>query len=123
VTVSTQYNTTSLLRTIGQILGLKPMNQFDASATPMFDCFTDTPDLRPFTALPARVPLDQLNPDPREIRDPAAKAAAAASAAMNFAEIDRAPEDALNRILWTMRKGPGVPYPEWAVTAVEEDDD
>ena len=41
VTVSTQYNTTSILRTIGQILGLPPMNQFDASATPMFDCFTD----------------------------------------------------------------------------------
>ncbi|MFM8890402.1 MAG: alkaline phosphatase family protein, partial [Planctomycetia bacterium] len=34
VTVSTQYNTTSLLRTIHQILGLPPMNQFDASATP-----------------------------------------------------------------------------------------
>ncbi len=43
--VGTQYNTTSLLRTIEQILGLPPMNQFDAAATPMFDCFTDTPGL------------------------------------------------------------------------------
>ena len=33
--VSTQYNTTSLLRTMEQILGLPPMNQFDASAVPM----------------------------------------------------------------------------------------
>ena len=123
VTVSTQYNTTSILRTIGQILGLKPMNQFDASATPMRDCFTDTADLRPFTAVPSRVPLDRLNPDPKTIREPAVKAAAAASASMNFAEIDKAPEDALNRVLWTLTKGPGVPYPEWAVTVVEEDDD
>ena len=48
--VSTQYNTTSLLRTIEQILGLPPMNQFDASAVPMWDAFTDTPDFTPFVA-------------------------------------------------------------------------
>jgi YVTN family beta-propeller protein len=42
--VSTQYNTTSILRSMEQILGIPPMNQFDASATPMFDCFT--PKLR-----------------------------------------------------------------------------
>jgi DNA-binding beta-propeller fold protein YncE len=122
-TVSTQYNTTSILRTIGQILGLKPMNQFDASATPMADCFTDTPDLRPFTALPATVPLDRMNPDPKKVSEPALKAAALTSAAMDFTAVDKAPEDALNRVLWTVRKGPGVPYPEWAVTLVIDDDD
>ena len=53
--VSTQYNTTSLLRTIEQILGILPMNVFDAAATPMFDCFTETPDFTPFVALPANV--------------------------------------------------------------------
>jgi len=46
--ISTQYNTTSLLRTIEQILGLPPMNQFDATAISMFDCFTETPDFAPF---------------------------------------------------------------------------
>ncbi len=30
------------------MLGLPPMNQMDATATPMFDCFTDTPDFTPF---------------------------------------------------------------------------
>lgn len=54
--VSTQYNTTSLLRTLGQILGMKPMNQFDASAVPMWDAFTDTPDPTPFTAVPNNIP-------------------------------------------------------------------
>ncbi|MFM8985771.1 MAG: alkaline phosphatase family protein [Planctomycetia bacterium] len=122
VTVSTPYNTTSVLRTIGHILGLPPLNQFDASATPMFDCFTDVADLRPFTALPANVPLDRMNPDPKAIHEPATKAAAIASAAMNFTEIDAAPEDALNRILWHAAKGPSAPYPEWAVAADADDD-
>ena len=99
VTVSTRYNTTSVLRTIEQILGLPPMNQFDASADPMVDCFTDVADPRPFAALPATVPLDQMNPDPKAILDPVLRAGAVLSAAMNFTEIDRAPEDALNRVL------------------------
>ena len=62
--VHTQYNTTSVLRTIEQILGLPPMNQFDASATPMFDCFTDTADVTPFDSVANNIPLDQMNPDP-----------------------------------------------------------
>ncbi len=123
VTVSTQYNTTSILRTIGQILGLPPMNQFDASATPLADCFTDEADLRPFTARPATVPLDQMNPAPQAILDPVLRAAAIASAAMNFEEIDRAPEDALNRVLWGAMKGSQTPYPAWAVTTGDDDDD
>ncbi len=121
--VSTQYNTTSLLRTIEQILGLPPMNQFDASAVPMWDAFTDTPDFRPFTAVPANVPLDQMNPPRTALRDPVARRDALASARMNFREVDKAPEDALNRILWRAQKGTGAPYPEWAVTLAADDDD
>ena len=37
---------------------------------------------------------------------------------MNFREVDKAPEDALNRILWRAMKGTREPYPEWAITAV-----
>ena len=37
-------------------------------------------------------------------------------------EVDRCPEDVLNRILWRAMKGPDTPYPEWAVKAVEDDD-
>ena len=67
--VSTQYNTTSILRTIEQILGLPPMNQFDATATPMFDCFTDTPDFTPFDTVPSNIPLDTMNPPKEKITD------------------------------------------------------
>jgi hypothetical protein len=121
--VSTQYNTTSLLRTIEQILGLPPMNQFDASATPMFDCFTDEADARPFVADAARVPLDEMNAEPEAINDPALKADALASATINFRELDKAPEDVLNRILWRAMRGTAAPYPEWAVVEVADDDD
>ncbi|MFO0896840.1 MAG: bifunctional YncE family protein/alkaline phosphatase family protein [Pirellulales bacterium] len=121
--VSTQYNTTSLLRTMEQILGLKPMNQFDASATPMFDCFVDTPDLRPFDAVPNKVPLDQMNPAVSQLEDPALREDAERSLAINFREVDKAPEDLLNRILWRAMRGSRDPYPEWAVAVVEDDDD
>ena len=122
-TVSTRYNTTSILRTIGQILGMPPLNQFDASATPMTDCFTDVADPTPFVARPATVPLDQMNADPKAILDPVLKAGALASAAMNFREVDKAPEDALNRVLWHAMKGSAAPYPAWASGGGDDEDD
>jgi hypothetical protein len=48
---------------------------------------------------------------------------AVASAKMNFSEVDKAPEDQLNRILWRAMKGSRVPYPEWAITPGADDDD
>jgi YVTN family beta-propeller protein len=121
--VSTQYNTTSLIRTMEQILGLPPMNQFDASATPMFDVFQDTADLRPFKSVPTNIPLDQLNPSPQAMRDPILRHDAEVSAGLNFREVDKAPEDVLNRILWRAMRGTQDPYPEWAITRAEDDDD
>jgi DNA-binding beta-propeller fold protein YncE len=121
--VSTQYNTTSVLRTIEQILGLRPMNVFDASATPMFDCFTEAPDYAPFVALPANVPLDEMNPNPKAIADPQLREDAVASAGLDLSRMDQAPEDLFNRILWRAMRGTGVPYPEWAITAGADDDD
>ncbi len=121
--VSTQYNTTSILRTMEQILGLPPMNQFDASATPMFDCFVDRADLTPYTAAPTLVALDEMNPEPHAIADPVLREDAIVSASLNFREADRAPEDVLNRILWRAMRGSTMPYPEWAISIVAQDDD
>lgn len=122
--ISTQYNTTSMIRTMEQILGLPPMNQFDASATPMFDCFTETPNYAAFDSVPVTIPLDQLNPDPKAILDPVLRDDAIQSASINFEEVDKAPEDILNRILWRSQKGSRVPFPEWAISfGVDDDDD
>ncbi|HLL41774.1 MAG TPA: alkaline phosphatase family protein, partial [Segetibacter sp.] len=40
----TMYSTSSMLRTMELILGLPPMSQYDAAATPMFKSFTSKPD-------------------------------------------------------------------------------
>ena len=117
--VSTQYNQTSLLRTMELMLGLPPMNQIDATATPMFDCFTDTPDFTPFAAVPNNIPLDQMNPEPKKLSDPLLRKNAYASARLPLDQIDQCPEDLLNRILWHAMKGSQAPYPEWAVRAAE----
>jgi hypothetical protein len=118
--VSTQYNQTSVLRTIELILGLPPMNQMDATATPMVDCFTEIPDFTPFMALANNVPLDQMNPEPKKVADAILRKDALASARLPLERIDACPEDLLNRILWHAIKGPAAPYPAWAVRASED---
>ncbi len=119
--VSTQYNQTSLLRTIELILGLPPMNQMDATAMPMFDCFQDTPDLTPFVALTNNIPLDQMNPEPKKVADPLLRKYAFASARLPLRAVDQCPEDLLNRILWHAMKGSQAPYPAWAVQGGDRD--
>ena len=119
--VSTRYNQTSVLRTIELILGLPPMNQMDATATPMSDCFTDVPDLTPFTAVPNNVPLDEMNPLPKKVADVQLRKDAYVSARLPLEKPDACPEDTLNRILWRAMRGAS-PYPEWAVKQMEDDD-
>ena len=121
-TISTQYNHCSLVRTIELILGLPPMNQLDAAAAPMSDCFTAIPDLTPFTSVPNRVPLDRINPDPKKIADRVLRQDAIVSNRLPLHEPDRCPEDVLNRILWRAMKGTHAPYPEWAVKTVGDED-
>ncbi len=94
---STMYSTASMLRTMELILGLKPLTQYDASATPMFQSFTDRPDLSAYTLLRARIDLNA--------RNGAAAYGAKQSARMDWSEYDRIDEDALNRILWHSIKG------------------
>jgi YVTN family beta-propeller protein len=119
--VSTQYNQTSLLRTIELILGLPQMNQMDATATPMFDCFTNTPDFTAFAAVTNNVPLDEMNPVPKKISDSTLRKDAEVSAKLPLEKEDQCPEDLFNRILWRAAKGSQAPYPAWAVKIVDED--
>lgn len=107
-TVSTNYNQTSMVRTIEQILGLPPMNVIDATALPMFDCFTEKPDLTAYKTQPNQIPLDEMNQPLSLLRG---KALYYAKKSMEQAEegIDTG-EDALNnRILWFWARG-NAPY-------------
>ncbi|WP_225094732.1 alkaline phosphatase family protein [Streptomyces sp. CoH27] len=59
------YSQITMIRTIEQILGIRPMNQKDTAATPMRGAFTSHPDYTPFTALPNRTSLtDGLSTPP-----------------------------------------------------------
>jgi YVTN family beta-propeller protein len=120
--VNTQYNQTSLLRTMELMLGLPPMNQMDGTATPMFDCFTNTPDFTAFDAVTNQVPLDQMNPRPDEISDSQLRKDAVVSSRLPLDKEDQCPEDVFNRILWRAIKGPHTPYPDWAVKGGGDDD-
>jgi hypothetical protein len=85
------------------ILGLPPMSQCDAAASPMYGAFQAAAHLAPYRRREARVPTDEMN-------DPLAPAAAA-SAAMNLEEADRVPDIAGNEILWKAVRGAKSPMP------------
>jgi hypothetical protein len=42
----------SILKTFDELLGLPPLNQYDAAATDLSDCFTSQPDFTPYQGLP-----------------------------------------------------------------------
>jgi hypothetical protein len=56
--VQDQYDTQlNMVRTIEQILGVKPMNQEDGAAEPMYSAFTATPNFAPYDAIANPIPL------------------------------------------------------------------
>jgi YVTN family beta-propeller protein len=94
---STLYTTSGVLRTMELILGLPPMSQYDAAATPMYLAFQPVPDLTPFSHRPARISLEERN----DWSSPGARA----SLRMNLRDADMAPELELNEILWQSVRG------------------
>jgi hypothetical protein len=98
-----------MIRTIEQILGLKPMNIQDAIANNMSDCFGKTMDLTPYKPVKNRVPLDELNPSLFSLKGKALHYAKKSMLPM-FDGVDSGDDDLLNRILWFAEKG-NTPYP------------
>jgi len=100
---STLYTTSGVLRTMELILGIPPMSQYDAAASPMYNAFQATPVLTPFTLRPAQYPFDEMNAP----NAPGAQA----SLAMNLEEADMAPELELNEIIWKSVHGAAARMP------------
>jgi len=98
--ISTNYSQINMFRTMENILGLPPLNQFDLAAEPMFDCFTDTPDFSTYKALPNNVPLDELNPQLESLSGDA-RYWAEKSLEQDLEDYDRIEEDTFNRISGT----------------------
>lgn len=117
---STNYNQTSMIRTMELVLGLPPMNQLDASATSMANAFTDAPDLTPYDAVKNNIPLDQLNPELKSIRDERQLHWAKVSLELPLDDVDEADEDTLNRIIWHSVRKRDDTYPAWAVLPADQ---
>jgi hypothetical protein len=96
-------NTTDVVATMEEILGLGSLSQFDYYGRPLRDVWTESPDIAPYRALVPAVPLDERNPPQgRGARE---------SERLDLAFEDIADEDLFNQILWRAIKGETVPYP------------
>jgi len=95
--VSRMYSTASMLRTMELILGLPPMSQYDAAATPMWECFSSTADLTPYQWKPATYDIREMNTQNSAI--------AKRSAEFNLAVMDAAPDLEFNEVIWKTIKG------------------
>ncbi len=108
--ISTNYTQINMFRTIENILGIPPLNQFDLAAESMLDCFTNEPNFTPYNALPSNIPLDLINPELSSLSGDALYWAKK-SMEQDLDDFDRIDEDTFNRIIWHSVKGYDVPYP------------
>jgi YVTN family beta-propeller protein len=105
----TFYSIVNMFRTIEQILGLPPQNQYALAAQPMFDVFTSKRDLRPYTFLPNQIPLDEMNPAMAGLKG-RQREMAKFSMTIDTSSPDSADADTLNRVIWHSVKGFDTPY-------------
>jgi hypothetical protein len=117
---STMYSTSSMLRTMELILGLKPMSQFDAAARPMYHSFQAKPDPTPYRHVVPEVDLEEKNK--------ATAWGAKLSETFDLAKEDAADDLLFNEVIWRSVKGPDSPMPAPVRSAfvfphVKKDDD
>jgi YVTN family beta-propeller protein len=93
----TLYSTSSMVRTMELILGMPPMSQYDAAATPMWRAFTAQPDFTTFKALEPSYNLNERNLADNEL--------SRRSQYFNLAQLDAVPEREFNEVLWKAIKG------------------
>lgn len=103
----TFYTTASMLRTMELILGLPPMSQYDAAATPMFNSFTMDIDTSAYAAVKPMIDINARNPlgaYGQSIMD-----------RWDFAQADMVPPRQFNEILWRAIKGTNMPVPRYSI--------
>jgi YVTN family beta-propeller protein len=100
---STMYATVSMLRTMERILGLPPLSQHDAGATPMTNAFADVPDPAPYVHRETKIPFYEMNPDGAPMQE--------ASNGWDFSKEDAAPDLALGEAVWKSVRGTDAEMP------------
>jgi hypothetical protein len=114
---STFYSSVSMLRTMELILGIKPLTQFDAAATPLTASFTDTPEMARYDAIKPEQSLTEPNKPDAPM--------AQASSRMDFSKEDRAPAHELNKAIWKSVCGAesDMPAPRHALSVIEQEEE
>lgn len=107
---SNHYTQISMLRTIQELFRIPARTSTLKTARAMTSVFTPRVDAASYTAIPNRIPLDQMNPPAKSLRG-RQRWAAEESARMNWAHVDDIESDTLNRILWWDARGYDIPYP------------
>jgi YVTN family beta-propeller protein len=111
----TMYSTTSMLHTIELILGFPPMSQYDASAEPMWRCFSKQADLTPFDAKPLQTNINAVNTIENVWQRK--------SEGFDFSKEDRVPDHEFTEVIWKAVKGENsiVPAPRRAAFVKDTD--
>jgi hypothetical protein len=110
----TYYTQTNMTRTIEQILGLSPMNQFDLLASPMFTDFTNKPVFEPWDHVPNEVPLDEGVSSQKAPVNDLEKAWRTTKAQMFAGKLTKADAEdpvVMNHLTWYEATGFKRPYP------------
>lgn len=104
----TMYSTTSMLRTMELILGIPPMSQYDAAATPMWRSFQATPNLTAFNVKPLQWDINEKNKTENAWQRK--------SETFDFTKEDRIPDRAFTEVIWKAVRGENaiVPAPKRA---------
>lgn len=116
----TPYTTSGMLRTIGLILGMPPMSQYDAAATPMWRCFSKDSNTASYKAILPQTDITAVN---KEVN-----ALSKISAGFDFSKEDRIPDLLFSEVIWKAVKGINskMPAPRrsaFVMVNEEEDDD
>ena len=115
----TLYTTASMLRTMELLLGLEPMTQYDAAATPMWSCFNSSPAPSSFHAIMPKVSLDEKNVAINQWQKK--------SEQFSFVKEDSNNDIEFNQVLWHGLKGetpfPGPKRAAFVIPLADDDDD
>jgi YVTN family beta-propeller protein len=114
----TPYSTSSMVRTIELILGMSPMSQYDAAATPMWRSFSKTSNTQPFRSIAAKVDIAEVNKKDGPL--------ARKSRTFDFSKEDRVNDFEFSEVIWKGVKGENsvMPAPKRSafVRTIDEDE-
>jgi YVTN family beta-propeller protein len=105
-------NTTDVLATLEEILGLDPMSSFDRFGRPLREIWADKPDLRSYAALSPTQSMTEINA--------ASGQDARLSQRLDWSAADRVDDRVLSGILWRAIRGAGAPYPPARRVSLQE---